>query len=238
MGEKNLRSVNDMFLALSNKEIEEALSYAFHHTLTLVGKCEDGTIIIVKLKSEGSSFSQIQGLLKSSARVKHPQEVIFSLIVDETKYLFNATFTLTHGKNVTITPLTRLYSIQRRSNDRLNIPDHFFALAKFSYMNNRPFRHFGKLKDISLGGMGIIFRGKEPKIKAGDLFRGTSTLTNHPPIDFEVIVKHVRTQKNEAVEMQIFGTAFYPEGSTLHVRRITSVVSDIYRDLFKTIKSK
>lgn len=237
MGEKKLRH-EDIFQALSNKEITETLTYVFSHRLTLVGKCEDDTIIIVKVKDDGSSPEKILGLLKSSMRIKHPQNVTFSLVANNSKYLFNATFTITHGKTVIITPQTRLYTIQRRANERLNIPEEYYALLKFTHCNNKYFRQFGKLKNVSIGGMGIQLRGTDIMIKSGDILRGSISLANQPPVDFDIIVKHTRSETENGVLVQFFGTTFYPEGSTLYVRRMTSIISELYRDLFKSIQDK
>ena len=86
--------------------------------------------------------------------------------------------------------------------------------------------------------MGIQLRGTDITIKSGDILRGSISLANQPPIDFDIIVKHTRSETENGVLVQFFGTTFYPEGSTLYVRRMTSIISELYRDLFKSIQDK
>ncbi len=229
---------DEIFQALSNTEIDSALEYAVANSVSMVGKCDDESMVMVKPKQEGSSLTEIFGLLKSSSRVKSPQQAIFSFVVGENKYLFKGTFTIIHGKTVSIGPISRFYCIQRRSNERLKIPEDYYAVFKFTHLNARPFRSFGKMKNVSAGGVAVIFRNHEPQIFSGDVIRGVLTLSCRPPEDVEIKVKHIETDRDGDVPLQIFGGAFMPEGSHLLIRRMTSVITDIYRDIFKAIDDK
>jgi hypothetical protein len=94
------------------------------------------------------------------------------------------------------------------------------------------------MKNVSAGGVAIVFRNHEPQILNGDVIRGVLTLSCRPPEDVEVKVKHLQTDRDGEIHLQIFGGAFLPEGSALLIRRMTSVITDIYRDIFKTIDDK
>lgn len=229
---------DDIFQTLSNTEIDAALEFAITNGVTLIGKCDDESFVVVKPKPEGSNLREIFGLLKSSGRVKSPQEAIFSFVVGESKYLFKGVFSILHGKTVSVAPLSRFYCIQRRSNERLKIPEDYYALFKFTHINGRPFRSFGKIKNVSAGGVAVIFRNHEPQIFHGNTIRGVLTLNCRPPEDVELKIKHVATDTDGETKLQIFGGAYLPEGSPLLVRRMNSVITDIYRDIFKSMNDK
>jgi hypothetical protein len=229
---------DEIFQPLTETEVKAALEFAISNAVSIVGKCDDGTVIVVKPRSEGSSPTLLSGLLKSSSRIHSPQEAIFSFVVNETKFLFKSVFNVLHGKTVTIGPLNTFYFIQRRNNERLKIPTDYYAVFKFTHLNGRPLRSFGKLKDISIGGAAIIFRNAEPKINAGDSVRGVLTLSCRPPEDLELKIKHVRSEKDGETPLQIFGATFLPEESNNLKRRMNSVITDIYRDIFKNLDPK
>lgn len=237
MGILKIRN-EDIFQSLSNTEIESALQFAITNSLTLVGKLDDDTVVIVKPQQEGSSYSEVYGFLKSSSRIKHPQEAVFSFVINESKYLFKGTFKILHGKSISIGPLSRFYCIQRRNNERLKIPDDYYALFKFTHINSRPLRSFGKVKNISVGGIAVCIRSEEPKINGDETIRGVLNLSCRPPEDIEIKLKHVIQDQEGDLKLQIFGGSFLPENSALLVRRMTSVITDIYRDIFKKLDNK
>ncbi len=228
----------DIFQSLSNTEIESALHFAISNSISFVGKLDDDTVVVVKPQQEGSSFTEVYGFLKSSSRIKHPQNAVFSFVANETKYLFKGTFKILHGKSISIGPVSRFYCIQRRSNERLKIPDDYYALFKFTHINTRPFRSFGKVKNISAGGIAICFRSDDPKFNGDETIRGVLTLSCRPPEDIEIKLKHVIQDKEGDLKLQIIGGSFLPENSALLVRRMTSVITDIYRDIFKKLDDK
>ncbi len=235
MGENKLRD-GELFEALSNSEIEVALNLSIEHGILLIGKCDDESLVLIKPQRENSSLGQINGILKSSSRIKTPQNAIFSFVVDEKKYLFNSELIIYPNKTASIRPLSRIYTIQRRANDRLLIPEDFYALFKFTHINNRFTRSFGKVKDISQGGIAIVLRSDDPPIKAGDIIKGSLNLIGKPPEDLEFKIKHSRSALDGTTPLQIFGGAFHPEGTVLFIRRVTIIISDIYNDLFKSTK--
>jgi hypothetical protein len=237
MGAPLIRS-DDMFQPLTAEEIDLAVRSAIAHSISLMGKSDDGVTIIVKARSTNSDYTAIGGLLKTSSRIANPQQAVFSFVVGENKYLFKAIFKLEPGKKVNLTLVSTFYCIQRRANERLRIPHEYYALFKFTHINGRPFRSFGKIKNISAGGAAVVFRNTNPKIVHGDTIRGVLTLSCRPPEDIELKIKHVVDEKEGEINVQIFGGAFAPEGSSLMIRRMTSVIADIYRDIFKSLDEK
>lgn len=225
----------DIFEALSESEIETILREAFAKSISIIGKCDDESVVIVKAKGEQSSAKQIYALLKSTSRIQVPQKAVFSFVLGEIKYLFKAEFDIVQGKTVLITPTSEFYYIQRRDNERLNIPEDYYAVFKFTSLNNRPFRAFGKIKNISAGGLAVAYRNTEPKLQDNDSIKGILNLSCRPPEDVEIRIKHVRPHKDGEVALQVFGAAFFPENGSHVKRRMTSVITDIYRDIFRTM---
>ncbi len=236
----NLKS-NNIFEAVPEGEMEALYSDIYQNASVLVGRCEDGSVIVFRPGVKIASFIRINGSYRSSSKAKDPIEATFSFVLNETKYLFKAALHKKGRRQGELNLLTMMFRIQRRSVKRLKVPSDYYAVVRLSHQNSRLIRSFGKLMDISPRGLGIILPNPETKVKVGDLLRVVLTISQRPPETIELRVVHLRApnkmedNSNEKGDGQFFGAVCLPENSITVFKRMNAIVMDVYRDIFGSL---
>jgi hypothetical protein len=232
---------SDIFEVVPENEIKEVYEQIAARSLAMVGRCSDGAILVFKVTERCENYSCFRGMYRTNSSNRSELEGTFSFTLNDNKYLFRATLNAQDHRHGELNLNTMLYRIQRRSVKRLKIPDEYYAVVKLTHHNVRMLRIFGKLKDISPRGLGIVLPKEAIKLKVDDVVKVVLTISQRPPETIDLKVVHSREldkqdEKNrEFDEGVFFGAKVLPENSIGAFKRMNAIVNDIYRDLFGSI---
>jgi hypothetical protein len=232
---------NSIFEVIPESELLVLFSQVYGNSISLIGRCGDGAVVVFRPKGPTESFELFNGSYRSNSTTKGPIEATFSFVLHDSKFLFKASLNRNLGRKGQLRLLTTIYRIQRRAVKRLNIPNDYYAVVRLSHQNHRLIRVFGKLSDISPRGIGVLLPKNDNKIQLGDQFKAVLTISQRPPENVELRLIHLRPAlkhdetTGEKVENIFFGAVFLPENSMSIFKRMNAVVTDIYRDVFGTL---
>jgi hypothetical protein len=222
-----------MFQPVKSNEAQKIIQTLLSGKVSFIGRTEGKTLILAKsLKGKTQDFKQFDCEFKSNKRLSESEIVTFSFVCFGRKYLFNATCILKGRNNASVSPTTELFFLQRRSTERLIIPDDYYAVLKISHVNSKIVRTFLKINDISIGGCGALLRSIEPNVNAGDVIKGAMHFSSRPPLDVEGQIRHKRVLEEGPLKLQQLGVLFLPTESAIIAKKMKVIVMDIYRDLF------
>jgi hypothetical protein len=223
-----------MFQIVPNSESQKIIQTLLKGKISFVGRTESNTLILAKsTKIKHPDFKKFECQFKSNKELQANEVVTFSFVCFGKKYLFKATCLTKENKITIVSPTTELFYLQRRSSERLIIPDNYYAVFKITHINNRIVRLFLKINNISVGGCGLLLRSEEPNLVIGDLIKGTMYYNSRPPFDLEGQIQHKRIIEEENLKLQHLGIMFIPTDSLTILKKMKVIVMDIYRDLFK-----
>ena len=205
--------------------------------ISFVGQCDDSSMVILR-PLPGSGVQKLMGEVRFITKIHFPQTAIFSFTFKDNKYFFKATLESQSGNIIEILPSSYFYMIQRRENTRMRIPPEFYAMFKFTHLDGRPIKAFGKIANISAGGVGLELRGEDYQIQVGQTIKGVMTLSRRPPEDIEIKVCHISVgDDDEGRTIQRFGGQFLPVNSPLHLRKMKSILGELQREIFKDMEN-
>jgi hypothetical protein len=222
-----------MFQSVQSSEAQKVIQTLLNGRISFIGRTENKTLILGKtVKGKYADFKKFDCDFKSNKELQKNEIVTFSFVCFGKKYLFKATCLVNTQNKATITPTTELYSLQRRTIERLMIPDSYYAVFKVTHINNRMVKTFMKINNISLAGCGLLLRSEEPNLVAGDVIKGTMHFNSRPPFDIEGQIRHKRIIEEADLKLQQFGVLLLPVDSPAIAKKMKVIVMDIYRDLF------
>lgn len=229
---------NRIFDEVPEKEVSSLLLEAKALGIPLFGRTEDGTLIEFQIQSIKGILFLLGGTFSSEKNQKNDAAVTFSFVLENNKYLFKAIMEFKNKKMANVYFQTGLYSFQRRIGKRVAVPPDFFSIVRLTQVNNKVMRNFGKIIDVSPGGIGLWFPSDRLKLKDGDTINIVLNIRGRPPEEFQMRVVHkhvlaVNKANDASSEIKIGADFASIQKESLHKKN--SLVMDIYRDIFSSL---
>jgi hypothetical protein len=231
---------NSIFQEIPAGEVEEVYGQIQLRELHIRGVSEDGNQLDFFPDSNQNGYFTLQGSFRSEKKIHSETEFTCHFILEDNKYLFKVIFEK-HGVDTGVLHLqTNIYKLKRRLVKRLLVPVDYYALIRLTHVNRKMIRTFGKLANVSPGGMGIILPSDELQIKVGDFLKVVINIKLRPTESVELKVVHKRVHKRvqadgSVIEEVALGALFYPEDEEATKKATNEIVMGIYRDIFGSL---
>lgn len=164
----------------------------------------------------------------NSPKILSNQEIILNFSNGEDRYFLQAKAEV-YDNRIHISAQQDVYILQRRKSPRLEIPENYPSGINIISFQNRIVMYECILKDFSSGGCRIVYAGRLPIFKVGDVFKGVLHLNHRNPVELHFEVKHHLMDK--AVGHQTMGLQFKMT-TTMIENKMLVVFMDLQRELF------
>ncbi len=197
--------------------------------------CKGDSDNVIKLVPEelvGSN--QIScSLQDSSEKPTHDKEkIICNVYIGAEKYFFQTELFL-EGSKWRISIPTDVYHLQRRQDFRIKIPANYHGFLSIQSIDGEKFVSKSPLKDISMGGCGILITPGKTKTLNTNLIQvhreilGILEVVRRPSIEIKGEIRYVRFD----IESYTCGIEFKERGHELD-RGLFALTMDLHREFF------
>jgi hypothetical protein len=232
-----MQAKKGIFVTLVPKEIQDLIEKIRTKRPQMIGVKSNGMgfkFQAVGLEPNGNFMALVE---KASDWSQLTGEFTFNLIFNNNKYFLKANVKPVNKeeRSVQLILATEIHRVHRRAQERLIIPDEFYAVLKILNINGKLDKSFARILNLSSSGNSIEVKG-ELALNAKDKIMGELSVPSKPPIEVECEVVHRQESTDkDGKKILVFGIKYsFKKDHQEEVMK--TLVNDLYRDIFENTK--